>query len=466
MESFWWMAGVLAGLAGLVLALPLLRPSRPVDYGQESALAIYRDQLEEIDGDEANGRIGVEEARAARVEIQRRMLAIGEWAADTGPQTRAGRIVPTIFAIAAPLGAIALYVALGSPGTPDQPLASRAAPPPVADTGDMAERTRELAQRLERDGGSFDDWWLLGQSYLFMQQFHDAASAFQSAAELAPGDPRPIGAYAETLVRASGGRVTAEAELAFRKILDSEPGDPRARYYIGLSAAQNEHFDDALRLWQDLYRDSPPDAPWMEALRQGLVDMASMTGVDPATVVPEPGDRELARAQDLPTPATVDVEALRAQLETTPKDYEGWLRLARGEAARGELEAARDAIARVREIYPGAPFVQQQITSVEQELGLAGTQRGPSQEQVAAAQDMTPEEQREMIAGMVASLAARLEDQPDDLQGWLMLMRSYGVLGDRESATDAYNTARSRFEGSNEALKTLDEQARVAGIIQ
>jgi len=56
---------------------------------------------------------------------------------------------------------------------------------------------------------------------------------------------------------------------------------------------------------------------------------------------------------------------------------------------------------------------------------------------VAAAADMTPEERVEMIRGMVAGLATRLEANPDDLEGWQRLARSYDVLGETDKAADA-----------------------------
>ena len=55
-----------------------------------------------------------------------------------------------------------------------------------------------------------------------------------------------------------------------------------------------------------------------------------------------------------------------------------------------------------------------------------------------AAEDMSAEEQTEMIRGMVGGLAARLEAQPDDVEGWRMLARSYGVLDQPEKSAEAY----------------------------
>jgi cytochrome c-type biogenesis protein CcmH len=60
--------------------------------------------------------------------------------------------------------------------------------------------------------------------------------------------------------------------------------------------------------------------------------------------------------------------------------------------------------------------------------------------------------------GMVAQLARRLERQPDDLKGWLMLGRSYSVLGQFPLAIRAYQRADRLAEGkSAEALVGLGE---------
>lgn len=66
---------------------------------------------------------------------------------------------------------------------------------------------------------------------------------------------------------------------------------------------------------------------------------------------------------------------------------------------------------------------------------------GPSQDQMAAAETMPPAERDKMVRGMVAQLAARLANAPDDLDGWMRLGRAYAVLGDNDKAMDAYDHA-------------------------
>jgi cytochrome c-type biogenesis protein CcmH len=76
------------------------------------------------------------------------------------------------------------------------------------------------------------------------------------------------------------------------------------------------------------------------------------------------------------------------------------------------------------------------------------SQPGPSEEQVAAAQDMPEGDRAAMIESMVSGLAARLKDEPGDVEGWLKLIRSYVVLGRADAAADA---ARSALDGVNAA---------------
>ena len=166
--------------------------------------------------------------------------------------------------------------------------------------------------------------------------------------------------------RQADGRVTAEARNAFTIALASNPGDPRARYFLALSDYQEGREEAALRAWSDLGRSAPEGAPWLPAVQARIVETARELGEAPTDWLPPP-------APDTP----------------------------RGPFAGG----------------------------------------GPTGADIAAAQEMSPEDRQEMIRGMVANLAARLEDDPDDVEGWRRLARSREVLGDNEASAEAYDRA-------------------------
>ena len=91
-------------------------------------------------------------------------------------------------------------------------------------------------------------------------------------------------------------------------------------------------------------------------------------------------------------------------------------------------------------------------------------EKGPSQEDVAAAQQMTAGERAAMINQMVDGLAQRLKQDGSDLQGWLRLVRAYTVLGKREEASEALKSARANFKDDAKALSQLDTLAGSLGL--
>jgi cytochrome c-type biogenesis protein CcmH/NrfG len=61
---------------------------------------------------------------------------------------------------------------------------------------------------------------------------------------------------------------------------------------------------------------------------------------------------------------------------------------------------------------------------------------------------------------MVAGLAARLKENPNDLEGWQRLIRAYTVLGQPDKAKDALATARKTFTGNKDAATALNAEAK------
>jgi cytochrome c-type biogenesis protein CcmH len=88
----------------------------------------------------------------------------------------------------------------------------------------------------------------------------------------------------------------------------------------------------------------------------------------------------------------------------------------------------------------------------------------PSAADIAAAQDMSPDERQAMIARMVDALASRLDQDGNDLPGWLKLVRAYSVLDRREDALKALRRARNQFSGNTQALQQLDALAAELGL--
>jgi cytochrome c-type biogenesis protein CcmH len=130
-----------------------------------------------------------------------------------------------------------------------------------------------------------------------------------------------------------------------------------------------------------------------------------------------------------------------------------------------ELQDGRkdEAVAIWRGMLAGAPADAPWRAAVEGQIakatGEAGTAPVLSQDAMAAAGDMAPEERQRMIEGMVQGLAERLAADGGTIDEWLRLARAQSVLGRGEDATATLDRARAAFAGQTEPLARIDELA-------
>lgn len=393
MIGFWIAAAVLLAVTLAIFLRVMLRTPEISAADAERDLAVYRDQLAEVDRDLERGILAEDEAEAARTEIKRRLLAAadaGELAAATArpvPPTLRGAAI-TVIAILVPAGALGVYFALGSPTVPDQPLAARSQETQTADQAQqqhneqMAALTSRLAAQLQENPNQPEGWLLLGRSYRTVENYGAAAEAFERALDLTSRDPAVLSEYGEILVLAHDGTVPEPALEVFRETVSRAPSEPRSRYYLGVFKAQQGDARGAIQEWTDLIAVSAPDAPWLADVQNRIRVAASAAGIDTAAVTPSDG-----------------------------------------------LPAAPPPM--------GPPTAQRP----EAPRPPATAESGLSAEDMQAAAEMTPEERQEMIRAMVEGLAERLKDEPDDAAGWRRLARAYQVLGEIEKAADAIAAA-------------------------
>lgn len=462
---FWLVIAAMTVAALALVLTPLVLRHRRAPRRVEFHMAIYRDQLDELENDRARGLVGKDQSEAARLEIQRRMLAAAkrdggdtagidatEQVATPGSAVRRWLVMASVGA-AVPALAVALYLALGSPGTPGQPFSGVAQQGGGASGQDMAGQTVEaaianLAQRLEQNPNDLQGWLLLGRSLISLNQYAEAAQTFATAVRLSNGDPDIIGSMAEALVFAAEGIVTADALTAFETVLGVNPDDPAAQYYIGISLTQQGRPGEALDMWRKLAAETPADALWRGDLVTWMRRAAKETGIELGSIPsapasarqPGPSQDDVAAAAEMSPEERTDmirsmVAQLAARLVEEPDDLEGWERLASSYRVLGENAKAAAAEQRATELEAG------------------NAQPGPSQEDIAAAQDMSPDDQSKMIGAMVEQLAERLGENPDDLQGWLRLGRSYSVLGRHGESRGAFARAAELAPGDSEILR-------------
>ncbi|WP_445764824.1 c-type cytochrome biogenesis protein CcmI [Rhizobium hidalgonense] len=88
----------------------------------------------------------------------------------------------------------------------------------------------------------------------------------------------------------------------------------------------------------------------------------------------------------------------------------------------------------------------------------------PTQQDVAAAENMSTGDRQQMIRGMVESLDAKLSVDPNNFEGWMRLVRSYAVLNDKDRAAGALKRGLAAFPAGSEQGRQLLALANELGI--
>ncbi|GER00965.1 cytochrome c-type biogenesis protein CycH [Iodidimonas gelatinilytica] len=361
---------VFLGMAACALALTAFALFRTPRSGDRKAgdLAIYRQQLSELEADQNRALIGAEEARAARIEIERRILALDSPKYSESTRQSASHPFAILMGVAVLLAlSYPLYRHLGAPGTKSAPApsATAIAQSATADGGpDIATLLDQLEARLKDQPDRLDGWVLLGRTAFRADQPQRAVRAYTQAVRLAPDDAELQARLGEALISVAEGRITPAADLAFARALNRDPQNATAHYYVGLGLLQNDRPREALARWSDLLANSPDDAPWradlsarvarLEAVleqRQSLARQGEQSGLpalDAASI-----DAASQMSEDERTAMiTGMVDRLAAKLEARPNDFEGWLQLAKAYMVLGDEESARNALDRARSIAP------------------------------------------------------------------------------------------------------------------
>jgi len=245
------------------------------------------------------------------------------------------------------------------------------------------------------------------------------------------------------------GALVARVEARLR----SHPEEGEGWDVIAPVYMSGRRYADAADAYANAIRLLGPSAARLSGYGQALV-------LEKGGLVSEEARRALEQALNIDA-TLVEPRILLAVAKEQDGDYEAALEDWRG------LLTERNGDERWR------AMLQQRIEDAQAHLSGAAPapetppvagEPGPSAADVAAAQNMTAADRQAMVEGMVARLAARLDKQGDDLDGWLRLVRAYTVLGRNDEASEALARARSQFTGNAQATEQLDALAAELGL--
>ena len=404
---FWLVCATVTALAIAAVSAPLRReyaPNAKPDYGADTDIDIYRDQLKEVDRDLARGVLDTTEAERTRIEISRRLLHADANTRNSviGAPHSSTSVVVAVLAVAVLLGAGGIYYKLGAPGYGDVPRAQRiadgeerrenrpsqeeaeSANPEIDAISQADNSTREILQALR--GVALNRpyevraWAFLARTEASVGNMQRASRAQERVIALL-GDAAIDLDYVrllDFLVTGVKGYVSPEVEAITFSLLQSDPDSTAGQYYAGLLYAQNDRPDRAFSFWRSVIEDSDTDALYWNSAANQISSVAAQLGIDYA--------------------------------------------------------------------LPG--------------------QRGPTADDLAEAQDMTNQDRNTMIKDMVGQLADRLATEGGPPQDWARLISSLVVLGETETSLNVLSEAEKTFGGDVQAVEILRRAAREAGLIK
>ena len=400
-----WFLGSAACLVCTGFIVRSILQPQTIDISAASKdLALYKDQLREVDSDLARGVLSETESESARLEISRRILAADKRAQMETLANPAPSIINKLLAAFVILtvltGSLGIYANLGEPNLPDRPLVARLAAAQEARAQRLSQEDAEVQVPDEKINIPEDYLKLVkrlreaikkrpndeqGLRLLALHEFrigkYRAARKAHTRIMKVVGDKVTAKDYidfAEVMIFATNGYVSPEAEITLSQALKLKPNDGRTRYYSGLAMAQNGRADVAYRLWEGLLKEGPQDAAWIPLIKSQIDDVARLAGINMSN-------------QPLP---------------------------------------------------------------------------GPTTDQINAASEMTKEDRKKMIRGMVAGLGERLATNGGTMNEWARLIRALGVLGETARASEIWNEAKDVFGDNPKALNLLLEAAQAAEISQ
>lgn len=325
MNPFWtvslfWIATVVCVIVALAFVLPALLRTR-VAAGKAARrdvnIAVYRDQLKELEGDRANGLIPEDQFQTTKLELEARLAddALGVDAAPE-PARESNRRLGYALAGILPVAAFGLYFWLGNPTslieiaaapTRSEPKLNPNAPMREHDIQKMVQQAEAKVKANPKDG---DAWAILAKTYAAMGRWPESWKSYQFAIDLLPENAALLSGQAEALAVLNGRVLQGRPMELVNRALQLDPNDIKGLELAGFNAFQEKNFAQAATYLQNLHRQLPPEAPFAKNILAAINEAQRLAaGGAPANLA----------EQGAPAAPPASSVTIRGSLEITPE---------------------------------------------------------------------------------------------------------------------------------------------------
>lgn len=337
MNPFWtvslfWVAAVVCVLIALAFVLPALMRAR-AGTGKAARrdvnIAVYRDQMREMEADRANGLLSEAQYQIAKLELEARLADDALTLDETPVPVRVGsrRLGYTLGAVL-PVAAFGLYFWLGNPTSliaiaDAQPGAAHPAMASAPGEHDFTKMIQQVEEKTKANPNDGEAWSMLAKTFAAMERWPGALRAYEKAIKLLPQEASVLSGYAEALAVANNRVLTGKPMELIQKALEIDPEDMKGLELAGINAYQEQDFAQASYFFKRLHKVLPPESPYAQDILAAQKEterlaQAGMTGLDNLVNPPPANDKTASIAAAATIKGSIEIApALKSRLAAT-----------------------------------------------------------------------------------------------------------------------------------------------------
>lgn len=331
MNPFWsvtlfWVASVVCVAIALAFVLPPLLRRKEIAAKaarRDINIAVYRDQMKEMDADRANSLLSEEQYQVSKVELETRLAEDALGKADLTMAPVASRRLGFTLAGVLPVAAFGLYFWLGNPMSLIA-IAEAQANPPIAEgvqgEHDIMKMIQKVEEKTRTDPNDAEAWTILGKTYAAVGHWPEALNAYEKAIKLKPDVPAVMTGYAEALAISNNRVLKGKPIELVLQALEKAPDDMKGLELAAISNFQEKNFGQAAYYFKHLYKLLPPESPYaqdiLEAQKEATrLSRGAITGMDNLSDQASAASQDKAAAPGATIRGKVDIApALKAKL--------------------------------------------------------------------------------------------------------------------------------------------------------
>lgn len=268
----WFFIIVLLVFCMGYLLLPLFRTQdEVVDDRKQQNIRIVREQMAELESSFERAEVDSEQYSERRSELEQALLLdVGEDNLDHGSNSHLGNAdslktaTPNtsltswfsagLLLLAVPASAITLYMSLGTPNAVEMAQVPPKPEIPMTADGkpDVDKLVANLHAKMRVNPENAQGWYMLGRSYMLMQQYDGAIEAYENLYRLQPEEPDVMLMLADALSMKQQGKMTGRPETLINAALLKVPNNTTALWLSGMALEQKGRLQEAFARWQVL----------------------------------------------------------------------------------------------------------------------------------------------------------------------------------------------------------------------